>query len=243
MRQADRIVVFAGPSLPPDQWPADPRLVWRPPARAGDALEWDSETCRTVLLVYGLFDAQPSIRHKELLLLLSRGVAVIGAASMGALRAAELDRHGMIGVGRIYRAYATGRWQGDDEVALLHGPQESGWRPLTEPLANVRATLAAAVRRRRFGPSEARRLLALASQTFYQDRTWPGLVAAAAEVGLVLDGDWPGPARVDLKQRDAREALALALSQEVPRPVRPPPPATSFTEDLIRQAPARPPGA
>lgn len=243
MSVATRIVVFAGPSLPAGVRPADPRLLWRPPARAGDALEWDADACRLVVLIDGVFDAQPSVRHKELLLLLSRGVAVIGAASMGALRAAELDRHGMIGVGHIYRAYAAGRLVGDDEVALLHGPAATGWAPLTEPLVNVRATLQAAVRRRILAAATARQILELAADTFYQERTWELLLARATVAGLAEErlAAWLPTGRVDLKRHDALDALGLALDTDIPAPDRPSPPATGFTVALIRQAPARPP--
>jgi len=46
--------------------------------------------------------------HHELLDALEEGVAVFGGASMGALRAAELWQHGMVGVGKIFRAYRDG---------------------------------------------------------------------------------------------------------------------------------------
>ncbi|WP_239014256.1 TfuA-like protein [Archangium violaceum] len=72
---------------------------------------------------------------------LGQDVIVLGASSMGALRAAELHPHGMVGVGRIFEAYLEGRLSADDEVALLHGPAELGFRPLTLPLVNIRATL------------------------------------------------------------------------------------------------------
>ncbi|WP_198679170.1 TfuA-like protein [Thermomonospora amylolytica] len=42
---------------------------------------------------------------------------------MGALRAAELDRFGMRGVGRIYADYRDGRLEADDAVTLLHSPR------------------------------------------------------------------------------------------------------------------------
>ena len=48
----------------------------------------------------------------------------------------------MIGVGEIYRAYAAGDIVDDAVVALLHGPADLGYLPLTEALVNVRATLA-----------------------------------------------------------------------------------------------------
>ena len=56
---------------------------------------------------------------KKIMHLIDSGVTVIGAASMGALRAAELDAYGMLGVGRIYQMYASGEICGDDEVATL----------------------------------------------------------------------------------------------------------------------------
>jgi hypothetical protein len=55
---------------------------------------------------------------------LSKRIAFFGAASMGALRAVELEPFGMIGTGRVF--------EGDDEVGVLHGPAEIGYPTLTE---------------------------------------------------------------------------------------------------------------
>lgn len=242
---AGRILVFAGPSLPPRDRPADPRLVWLAPARAGDAIALDAVRGDRVVLIDGFFDTWPAVRHKELLMLLSRGVAVIGAASMGALRAAELAPFGMIGIGDVYRAFADGRLVGDDEVALLHGPAQIGWEPLTEPLVNVRATLQRAVRSRRLDPAAARRLRRLAAAMFYKERTWPALLAAAAADGLdatdvaALEG-WLASGRVDLKAIDARRALHLALTADLPTPMCEPPPATKFMAELALGLASRP---
>jgi hypothetical protein len=240
-----RILVFAGPSLPPRRRPADPRLVWLPPAKAGDAIALDAARGDRVVLIDGVFDTWPAVRHKELLILLSRGVVVIGAASMGALRAAELAPFGMIGVGNVYRAFADGRLIGDDEVALLHGPAHLGWEPLTEPLVNVRATLQRAVRMRRLKPATARRLRGLAAAMFYKTRTWPAVLDLAAGDGLdvadlaALDG-WLASGRVDLKAIDARRALHMALTADLPAPLCEPPPATEFTAELARGIANRP---
>src|SRR5213076_1722914 len=146
-----RILVFAGPSLPPAARPVDGVFEWRAPAMAGDGLAALEEAPRAVVLIDGLFDRYPAIRHKELLALIEAGVPVVGGASMGALRAAELHTLGMIGVGRIFEAYASGRINGDDEVAVLHGPADMDWAALTVPLVNVRATLARALRERVIG--------------------------------------------------------------------------------------------
>ena len=132
MNALGRIIVFAGPSLPPRARPVDPRLDWRPPAVAGDALAAMASRPCAVALVDGLFDEWPAIRHKELLSLIAEGVAVFGGASMGALRAAELHTLGMIGVGHIFDAYRRGLIDADDEVAVLHGPAELGYPAVTE---------------------------------------------------------------------------------------------------------------
>jgi hypothetical protein len=37
---------------------------------------------------------------------------------------------GMVGVGEIFRAFHCGDLDQDDEVAIIHGPADSGFRPL-----------------------------------------------------------------------------------------------------------------
>jgi hypothetical protein len=79
-----------------------------PPVRHGDVLSIDAAAGDTVVIIDGAFFHAAAVRHKEILELLARGVRVVGAASMGALRAAELWRYGMIGVGDIFSKYAGG---------------------------------------------------------------------------------------------------------------------------------------
>jgi hypothetical protein len=239
---AGRIVVFAGPSLPASARMPDARLAWVGPARAGDGLRLWARAPDAVVLIDGVFDETPSIRHKELLMLLGAGVRVYGAASMGALRAAELNAFGMIGVGQIFRAFASGRLTGDDEVAVAHAPAELDWRPLSEPLVNVRATLIKAVRREALGVAHARALLETALDLFYRERTWSAVLAEGrrrpALSGCDLEGfgRWAVTGKVDLKMLDAREAVDLALAETgASFQVPPMPPATTFTAALAGQ--------
>jgi len=84
---------------------------------------------------------------------MAQGIHVFGAASIGALRAAELDVFGMRGIGDIYEAFRDGLLEDDDEVAVLHGPEELGyaaadpkrWSTSAPPLPKAGA--AASVRR------------------------------------------------------------------------------------------------
>ena len=222
---ADRIMVFAGPSLAGVELAAP--FVRQPPAGAGDLLRWLPHGRCTLLLIDGVFDTRAAVFHKEILWLLARGFRVIGAASMGALRAAELDGHGMIGAGCIYRAYRDGRLTSDAEVAVLHAPAELGGAALSVALVDVRATLQAAVRARVLTVNDARACLAAASAIPYRDRAWASLGAAGAFA------DWLPHGRVGLKAADALVGLALArdLAATPPQPL-PEPPRTSFLRNL-----------
>ena len=144
-----RAVIFAGPSLPPRLRPDDARLEWRPPVRQGDLYRAALERPAIIGVIDGYFEIVPTVWHKEILWAMEAGIHVYGAASIGALRAAELDVFGMRGIGRIYEDFRDGVLEDDDEVAVLHGPEELGYPPLTEAMVNIRATFEAAVRSRR----------------------------------------------------------------------------------------------
>jgi hypothetical protein len=124
----EQIVVFLGPSLAADEARRLLPARYVPPARCGDILRARRLEPRVIAVVDGLFGTTAAVWHKEILLALEDGRAVFGAASMGALRAAELAAFGMIGVGAIFEAYRDGRYTDDDEVAVAHGPATEGFR-------------------------------------------------------------------------------------------------------------------
>jgi hypothetical protein len=131
--------VFAGPTLYRELWPAGIRRFG--PAAMGSVFRAVEAGFRRVGIVDGLFGNAPSVWHKEILYAISAGVEIVGAGSMGALRAAELSGFGMIGIGRIFRLFRSGLWSDDDEVAIIHASEELDYFPLSETMANVRFTL------------------------------------------------------------------------------------------------------
>ena len=138
-------ILFAGPScanlLPSLR--ANPAFQLRGPAAYGDVARAVLEGASAIGIVDGRFEDTRAVWHKEILFALSQGVAVAGAASMGALRATECAAFGMIGIGDVYRRYVRGEFEDDGDVAQLHGPAELGFLALSEPLANIVATLEA----------------------------------------------------------------------------------------------------
>ncbi len=132
-------VVFLGPSLDRRAALAVLPADYRPPAARGDITRAVSDGAEVIGLIDGVFFQESSVGHREILAALSAGVRVVGASSMGALRAAELHTLGMEGVGEVFRMYRDGVLVSDDEVALAFNPESL--IALSEPLVNIRATL------------------------------------------------------------------------------------------------------
>ncbi|HVP96990.1 TfuA-related McrA-glycine thioamidation protein [Methanoregula sp.] len=176
------IIVFLGPSL--DRASAEKILAaeYRPPAKRGDLLRAVEDGAKTIILIDGVFHQDSAVAHREILAAVKKGVIVVGASSMGALRAAEMHTLGMTGIGRVYEMYRDGRLVSDDEVALVFDPV-SGYA-LSEPLINIRCTLVQAEAAGIITPADRAALLAAARSVFYPQRTYPKIAAAA---GNLLD--------------------------------------------------------
>lgn len=183
------IVVFLGPSLP--QVAATrilPTATFLPPARHTDVLSvLDSHHPDVIGLIDGAFEQSMSVWHKEILFAMERGVQVWGAASMGAIRAAELQPFGMHGVGTVFEYFSGGDLADDDEVAVLHGPSETGFQPVTEPMVNLRATFAGAHERGVLSATDADRLVAAAKRLHYAQRTLPTILQGARVAPTVAE--------------------------------------------------------
>lgn len=196
-------VLFAGPSLHGQD--ADlTGLDLRPPARQGDIHRAVLAGADAIGLIDGVFGFVPSVWHKEILFALSQGVRVLGGASLGALRAAECASFGMEPVGEIANAYLSGARHEDADVCLAHAPAELDFMPLSEPLVDVEASVAALLEFGHVTDAEAWRWLEAAHDLYFADRTVEamleraGLAAALAETYRRH--------RVGVK---ARDALAL----------------------------------
>lgn len=211
------IHVYAGPTLPASEPVlAGPGLRVLPPARHGDLFDTAIGGGDTVVLLDGLYHQAPALRHKEILAAMGRGVTVLGAASIGALRAAELAPYGMVGVGSIYTAYARGDIEGDDEVAVGQAP-DGAWDALTWPVVNLRRALQLAVADGVLDGERAAGLLAALRAVYYPQRTWAAVRAVCRRQGETEFADWLAGQRErdrhfgDLKRTDALAAVRAAL--------------------------------
>lgn len=224
--------VFIGPTLPVTSAQEILDAVYLPPARRGDIVRAvRAHAPDTLVLIDGYFEQVPSVWHKEILWALQNGLAVYGAASMGALRAAELAQFGMIGVGKIFESYASGRFEpfadpfeDDDEVAIVHGPAEIGY-PATEAMVDIRASLVAAGDAGVLAIDEIRLVAATAKELFYKNRTWDKILTNVGACGMATSRlsafrIWLADNRVSQKRLDA-EAVLHTIAEALPIPREP----------------------
>jgi hypothetical protein len=210
-------IIFAGPSFPPSARPAVAGLEWRPPLRRGDLYLAALQRPRLIGVVDGFLETVPAVWHKEILWALAQGIHIYGAASIGALRAAELADFGMTGIGLVYRQFRAGTLTDDDEVAVLHGPAEVDYVPLTEAMVNVRSTVDRALASGIVKPDAAAVLVSTAKALFYKDRTYELILQGAAERGLASQelerfANWLASGKLNQKRLDADEMLSAVLS-------------------------------
>ena len=206
--------VFVGPTFPDASKLAGNKIDIRPPASQGDVFRAAKDGATVIGIVDGYFEYAAPIWHKEILFALSQGLRVFGAASMGALRAAECAAYGMTGIGWIYEMYASGQLEDDSAVAQLHAPGELGYRSLSEPLVNVVSTLGDMLARGLIGHEEQRILDENARAIFFKQRTWKSILAAAQieatraeELARLIAAN-----AIDQKRRDAEELLAAVIA-------------------------------
>ncbi|TCM20438.1 YcaO-like protein with predicted kinase domain [Novosphingobium sp. PhB165] len=226
-------VLFAGPSLYGLDVADD--IEVRPPAVCGDLAALLDKPPATVALIDGFFRTARTTWHKEILSLLAAGVRVIGGASLGAIRAAELDVYGMEGIGDIYDAYRRGTLIRDDAVLICHAPRELGYAPMTTALVDAEFVLAGLDVEER----DRRMMQRIVRTTDYTVRTWRHCRALFTQR---TGRDFPVPADQlercpSIKRHDAERILeamrkprtgAVAACAEPPR--------TFYYEQLLTNA-------
>jgi len=81
-----------------------------------------------------------SVWQNEIMHVLEKGVEVFGAAGIGAIRAVELEKYGMKGIGKVYEFYKKQLLSSDEEVISFFD-KKNNYKRITEPLINIRFTI------------------------------------------------------------------------------------------------------
>jgi TfuA protein len=165
-----KIIAFTGPSLLPKEANKILEAEYRPPVSRGDVTNALKDKPDIIIIIDGLFHQKPAVSHKEILEALNNNVIVVGGASMGALRASELDDFGMIGVGKVYKDYRMGIIESDDDVAVVINPETL--EQLSEALVSMNYNFKAARDEGIIDETEYEILVKTAKSIYYPKRTY-----------------------------------------------------------------------
>jgi hypothetical protein len=200
-------VVFVGPTCPPDDiFAILPDAFIVPPAARGDLYRFRMLNFSVFLILDGVFGNALAVSPREVIDVIEDGAAIVGASSMGALRAADCRPAGALGHGLIYRLYRRRVLGSEDEVAVTF-MAERPWPAMTQPLVNMRIAIRRARRAGLFTRGEACALEQAALELPFQSRIWD---TVAARAGIALS-----PERrqflsaCDVKREDARSCCRL----------------------------------
>lgn len=235
-------IVFTGPTLTPQEVRQVLDAECLPPVSQGDVYRAALRQPCAIGIIDGYFERVPAVWHKEILWAMGQGIHVFGSASMGALRAAELEPFGMVGVGAIFEAYRDGVLEDDDEVAVAH---DDTFRISSEAMVNLRATLARAEREGVVSATMRDSLLRIAKSLFYPDRAWAAVFERASAEGAPASEiealrHWLPQGAVNQKRDDALAMLRamdqLLLTDPSPKRVSFAFEETLYWEDAVRSS-------
>ncbi|MCP3851314.1 MAG: hypothetical protein GY694_13890 [Gammaproteobacteria bacterium] len=221
-------IVFLGPSLSHQEARQILPARYLPPVAQSDLFSAvEKYSPDVIVMIDGVFEQSLSVWHKEILYALSKGIHVFGCSSMGALRAAETSHYGMKGFGEIYKMYATGKLQDDDEVALWHLDEESDYLNICDPMVNIRQTLAFALDQNEISEQLHDKLVAIGKNLYFPKRRIAKIVELAhqqealehwnkEELTSYLKNNY-----INQKQRDAINLLTHLANTPLSQPFQP----------------------
>jgi hypothetical protein len=216
MRKNKHACVFVGPSLCGRAVP--PGIEVFPPATRGALTAAVRSGHTRIGMIDGAIEDSERLPLRELREALAiPGVTVLGGASMGAVRAVQLESEGMHGVGRVFRLLRRGGLTDSDEVYVLHAPGALHYRPLTLSLVNIRYTLRAMRLAGRLSAAEARAILSYMRDVPWFDRDHHAVSAAvhascgSARCGRIMQA-------FDSMYRDVKQEDALRVVSRLSGP-------------------------
>ena len=154
------------------------------PVRRGDIETLVKRTRKPAVIVVcdGVFQTVPAVAHAELCLALDAGWQVWGVSSIGAIRGFELRDEGMRGFGHVYAMLRRFDDFTDDEMCLLHFPEQP-YFPVSEPLVNLRFALARLQHKLEIAEGATAGAILALREMWFGDRTLERMRQAMVERG------------------------------------------------------------
>ncbi len=200
-----KIVVFTGPSLHPAQALKILKAEYHPPVKRGDITTAIHNGAEIIGIIDGVFHQEPAVSHREILDALDKNVIIVGGASMGALRASELDELGMIGVGYVYNQYKSGSIESDDDVAVVFNPENM--QQLSEAFISMKYNLEKTLKQGIITKNEFNEIISRLKSTYYPKRNYNIIFNVLNENRSKNLKKFLDENKVDVKTKDAIAVL------------------------------------
>ncbi|TLX85689.1 MAG: TfuA-related McrA-glycine thioamidation protein [Thaumarchaeota archaeon] len=207
-------IVYLGPTLNREEASKILEADYRDPAKKGDFLRLShtSDEKKYVGFIDGVFlhDYPPSpieVYH----LATRKNIELIGASSLGALRAVELEKFGMKGIGKIFQLFKNGILNADDEVAVTFVRDKNILQ--SEALIDIRFNLFLAYKKGIITKETKKRFVKIAKNIYFPFRNYDDIIRLTQEqfpsIHDELENfrDYILKNRDSLKARDARKLL------------------------------------
>lgn len=206
-------IVYLGPTLSREEAIKILDADYRDPAKKGDflMLSRDSDEKKYVGFVDGVFlhDYPPSpieVYH----LATRKNIELIGASSLGALRAVELEKFGMKGIGKIFQLYKNGIIDADDEVAVTFVRENNILQ--SEAMIDIRFNLFLAYKKGIITNQTKKRFAKIAKNIYFPFRNYEDIIKLTQQQFLLIHNELESFGSYILKNRDslkARDAIKL----------------------------------
>jgi TfuA protein len=206
-------IVYLGPTLNREEASKILDADYRDPAKKGDFLRLShtSDEKKYVGFIDGVFlhDYPPSpieVYH----LATRKNIELIGASSLGALRAVELEKFGMKGIGKIFQLFKNGILNADDEVAVTFVRDKNILQ--SEALIDIRFNLFLAYKKGIITKQTKKRFVKTAKNIYFPFRNYEDIVRLTEEQFPSIHDELENFRDYILKNRDslkARDATKL----------------------------------
>ena len=206
-------IVYLGPTLNREEASKILDADYRDPAKKGDFLRLShtSDEKKYVGFIDGVFlhDYPPSpieVYH----LATRKNIELIGASSLGALRAVELEKFGMKGIGKIFQLFKNGILNADDEVAVTFVRDKNILQ--SEALIDIRFNLFLAYKKGIITKQTKKRFVKTAKNIYFPFRNYEDIARLTEEQFPSIHDELENFRDYILKNRDslkARDATKL----------------------------------
>jgi TfuA protein len=177
-------------------------------------------------LIDGLFlQDYPPTPIEVYQLLANKRFRVVGGASLGALRAVELEKFGMKGIGKVFELFKNGVTDADDEVAVTFYPNQHDERSRiedqdaqSEAMIDIRYNLYLAFKKNIISGRTKQMITRVAKSIYFPNRIYSNVLETTRVKFPDLSGELDSfylyleKNRRSLKERDAIEVIKYIKS-------------------------------